>query len=249
MQRAVFGSYGTPIHARRNQYKLTCMIRGTTKPNSGDVARIAALNKQIDAANREVQALEEKTASIESEIKALEDKILQIGGARLLAQKSKVDGIRLHLNLANDEITKAEVAKSKAEKDAAKLEKSLRSNGESSEQVEAELEDLETQLEECNEYLSELKAQVDQAQSKEENQKEDLDQLKRELEEKEEQVAGFRKRQVRAAHAWWLSKTLTNIQMELEQSLADAKKEAAENDKYLQHWQSEHDKLRLVDIE
>ena len=39
------------------------------------------------------------------------------------------------------------------------------------------------------------------------------------------------------------------MQMELEQALADAKKEAAENEKYLNHWQSEHDKLKLVDIE
>ena len=37
--------------------------------------------------------------------------------------------------------------------------------------------------------------------------------------------------------------------MELQQALTDAKKEAAENDKYIRHWQSEHDKLKLIDIE
>ena len=37
--------------------------------------------------------------------------------------------------------------------------------------------------------------------------------------------------------------------MELKQSLADAKKEAAENDTYIQHWTAEHDKLHLADIE
>lgn len=37
--------------------------------------------------------------------------------------------------------------------------------------------------------------------------------------------------------------------MELKQIITDAKKEAAENDKFLRHWQSEHDKLQLVDIE
>lgn len=35
----------------------------------------------------------------------------------------------------------------------------------------------------------------------------------------------------------------------MKQKISDSKKEAAENDKYLRHWQSEHDKLRLVDIE
>ena len=61
-------------------------------------------------------------------IEDLEQKILDIGGARLLTQKSKVDGIKLHINLANDEITKAEVAKAKAEKHSAKLDASINTN-------------------------------------------------------------------------------------------------------------------------
>ena len=38
-------------------------------------------------------------------------------------------------------------------------------------------------------------------------------------------------------------------QMELKQALADAKKEAADNDGYIQHWSAQHDKLELLDIE
>jgi hypothetical protein len=37
--------------------------------------------------------------------------------------------------------------------------------------------------------------------------------------------------------------------MELQQSLNDTKKEAADNERTLQHWQNEHDKLKLEDIE
>jgi structural maintenance of chromosome 4 len=37
--------------------------------------------------------------------------------------------------------------------------------------------------------------------------------------------------------------------MELKQQLADVKKEAIDNEKALQHWQHEHDKLKLTDIE
>ena len=37
--------------------------------------------------------------------------------------------------------------------------------------------------------------------------------------------------------------------MELKQIITEAKKEAAENDKFMRHWQSEHDKLQLVEIE
>jgi len=39
-----------------------------------------------------------------------------------------------------------------------------------------------------------------------------------------------------------------HFQIELQQSLSDTKKEAADNEQTLQHWQSEHDKLKLKDI-
>lgn len=37
--------------------------------------------------------------------------------------------------------------------------------------------------------------------------------------------------------------------MELQQKLGDVKKEALENDRALEHWRTEHDKLQLEDIE
>lgn len=37
--------------------------------------------------------------------------------------------------------------------------------------------------------------------------------------------------------------------MELKQRLTDLKREAASNEEVLQHWQNEHDKLKLVDVE
>ena len=39
------------------------------------------------------------------------------------------------------------------------------------------------------------------------------------------------------------------FQMELKQSMADAKKEAGENDKVLRFWQGKHDELKLTDVE
>lgn len=159
------------------------------------------MDSKIAASTQELEDLEERTAAIENEIKALEQKILEIGGSRLLAQRSKVDGIRLHLQLATDEITKAEVAKAKAEKDLAKLEKSLRANGESCELVEADLETLQTELNECEAYVHELQATVEDAQIKEEGQKEDLDRLQKQLDEVNEKVQGFRQKQVSKSHS------------------------------------------------
>ncbi|PCH34299.1 RecF/RecN/SMC protein [Wolfiporia cocos MD-104 SS10] len=207
-------------------------LKSQTKPDAGDVARISALEKDLAASTHELERLQEKTSAIEREIKALEKKILEIGGARLLTQKSKVDGIRLHINLANDEITKAEVAKAKAEKDSAKYEHTIENNSAALEEVSGELEELNEQLEELTQYVAELRAQVEDAQAAVENSKEDLDNLKSELDAKQEEVQAFRQKQ-----------------MDLTQSITDTKKEAADNERTLDHWRNEHDKLKLEEID
>ena len=166
------------------------------KPNTGDLARISKLEQEIAKANGALEKLKEQSSSIDQDIKNLEKKILDIGGSKLLTQKSKVDGIRLHINLANEEITKAEVAKSKAEKDAAKLEKSINSNTQALEDIEKEIEELNEQIAALVDYVAKLKDNVENAQNAAENSKEDLETLKVELDAKEEQIATFRQREV-----------------------------------------------------
>ncbi|ETW86671.1 hypothetical protein HETIRDRAFT_58645 [Heterobasidion irregulare TC 32-1] len=207
-------------------------LRAQSKPDAGDIARITALEKEIHAASSELERLQERSGEIEDAIKALEKKILDIGGARMLGQKSKVDGIKLHINLANDEITKAEVAKAKAEKDSSKLKLAVEAHETNLQEVEAELEDLHQQLKEVTDYVAKVQQSVEEAQAAAENSKDDLDNLKAELDEKNQEIQGFRKKQ-----------------MELQQKLGDVKKEALENDRALEHWRTEHDKLQLEDID
>ncbi|KAK7695126.1 hypothetical protein QCA50_002316 [Cerrena zonata] len=207
-------------------------LKSQIKPDAGDVARITTLEKDIAASTKELDKLQQRTESIENDIKALEKKIMEVGGARMLSQKSKVDGIKLHIDLANDEITKAEIAKAKAEKDSAKLANTIKNNTASLEELQGELEDLNQQYEECATYVNEIRAQVEAAQSAAENSKEDLENLKAQLDEKTEEIQAFRQKE-----------------MELKQALADVEKEAAENSKALEHWQREHDNLRLEDID
>ena len=166
------------------------------KPNTGDLARISKLEQEITKASGALEKLKEQSSRIDQDIKNLEKKILDIGGSRLLTQKSKVDGIRLHINLANEEITKAEVAKSKAEKDAAKLETTVNSNTKALEAIEKELEELDEQIAGLVDYVAKLKENVENAQSAAENSKEDLETLKVELDAKEEQIAAFRQKEV-----------------------------------------------------
>lgn len=173
------------------------LLRTQSKPDASDVARISTLEEEIAAATEELEELQEKSGEIQKGIKDLEKKILDIGGAKLLAQKSKVDGIRLHINLANDEITKAEVAKAKAEKDSVKFDGTIETNRASLDEVEGELAELTGQLEECVQYVTELRSQVEAAQAAAEHSKDDLESLKAELDTKTEEIQAFRQKEVR----------------------------------------------------
>ena len=151
---------------------------------------------------QELEELREKSGKIEKAIQDLEKKILDIGGAKLLTQKSKVDGIRLHINIANDEITKAEVAKSKAEKDSAKFATAIENSEAQRREVEAELEGLNDQIKECAQYIQELQANVDAAQAAAEHQRDDLQTLKTELDAKSDEVRAFRKKEARLSRRY-----------------------------------------------
>lgn len=151
---------------------------------------------EIASSEAELEKLKKKAGVVEKAIQELEKKILDIGGAKLLTQKSKVDGIKLHINLALDEITKAEVNKAKAEKDSVKHSKAVETNSAALQEVETEIAELEEQLAECNGFVTEMQSKVDAAQAAAENAKDDLENLKAELDAKTEEIQKFRQREV-----------------------------------------------------
>ena len=166
------------------------------KPNAGDLTRISTLEREIAASQRDLNKLQEKTGRIEQDIKDLEKRILEIGGSKLLAQRSKVDGIRTLIGIANDEITKAEVARNKAEKDSVRLEGTLANDSATLRELESEMQQLDERLEELANEVAQLRENVEAAQSAADNSKEDLENLKAELDTKEDEISGFRQREV-----------------------------------------------------
>ncbi|KAG2337616.1 hypothetical protein BDR05DRAFT_970038 [Suillus weaverae] len=207
-------------------------LKTQSKPNARDLARINTLDAEIASSTEELEELQTKTGAIDAAIKDLEKKILEIGGSKLLKQKSTVDGIRLLHQLANEEVTKAEVMKATAEKNIVKYTSGVESNRAALEEVEKELEELKDQLAEVAQYLEDLKEKVEAAQAAQESSKDDLDQLKQQLQEKREEIDEFRKKE-----------------LEITQKLADKKKESAENERVLDHWRTEHDQLKLHEID
>lgn len=164
--------------------------------SAADKSRISALDLTIETATGELEDIRTRAKAIEGEIRALEKKILDIGGARLLTQKSKVDGLKLHINLANDEITKAEVAKAKAEKDVTKFGKSIQTSKGALSEAEADLEELDQELTQCARAVKDIKDRVEDAKVKEENSKADLDEVKSQLDDVSEKIRGFKKQEV-----------------------------------------------------
>ncbi|KDR85857.1 hypothetical protein GALMADRAFT_109359 [Galerina marginata CBS 339.88] len=202
------------------------------RPNTGDLSRISKLEEDIAASANELDELKERSSKIEQDIKDLEKKILDVGGSKLLTQKSKVEGIRLHIKLANDEMTKAEVAKAKAEKDVVKLEGSIKTNSTALEEAEGEVEEYDKELVDLVNHVAELKDNVESAQAAAENSKEDLDNLKVQLDEQEDRIATFRQKE-----------------MALKNKIDDREKELNENIAGIEHYQELHDALTLEEID
>lgn len=114
-----------------------------SKPDARDMARIEALEGEIASATSDLEDLQKKSGKVESAIKKLEKKILEIGGSKLLKQRLTVEGIKLHINLAHDVITKAEVAQAKAEKDVLKLKSAIAGNAGAVAEADKEIKALE----------------------------------------------------------------------------------------------------------
>ncbi|KAF9535621.1 hypothetical protein CPB83DRAFT_753878, partial [Crepidotus variabilis] len=207
-------------------------LSAQNKPNTGDLARITVLEKDIIRHELELGKLKSKTSQIEEDIKKFEQKILDIGGSKLLAQKSKVEGIRLHIKLTNEEITKAEVAKAKAAKDSTKLEASLAINTAGLEELKTEVEELDEGLKSLAGQIEKITKTVEEAQAAVENSKDDLEALKTQLDEKEEEISVFRQKE-----------------MKLKQAIADATKQRDDVERHISDIERKHEALTLEEID
>lgn len=171
-------------------------LRSQSKPDAGDVKRISSLEATIEAAAEEVKKLRKSSSAIEKEIQALQDKILEIGGTRLRSQKTKVDGIKEMIDLANDQITKAEVGKAKSEKDTEKLAHGIESAEAQLGELKAEVEELDEMLGACQADVAGVREKVEMGQEVAEKHTQELEEMKTDLDDKTKQINHFRKKEV-----------------------------------------------------
>jgi structural maintenance of chromosome 4 len=211
---------------------------------------VDTLEAKINDLSEQLEGTIKKAKKFEDQIKDLEQQIIKVGGAKLLMQKDKVDGTKLHIKLVNDEITKAEVAKAKAEKDSTKLEESVQVNSEKLEASDAELAKVLAELKETRDYIEELQGRVDEAQEAADASKEVLDKLKEELEEKNEEVEEFRKKEVCFHPRLRMSSIDVHIpQTEIQRKVDTYKKDREKFEQQINNWQQQLSELSLEDVE
>ncbi|RDW72296.1 condensin subunit SMC4 [Aspergillus mulundensis] len=201
------------------------------KPSKTDASRVKALEEQIAGIEEQIEDLRSQKGGIEEEIQALQNKIMEVGGVRLRSQKAKVDGLKEQISLLSDEISNAEVAKSKNEK-LVKKHENTRAD------AERELASVAEELEKLNEDVanqasdaSGWRENVDKAKSALETKKDELNTMKAELDEKIAELNETRATEI-----------------EMRNKLEENQKALTENEKRSRYWQEKLGKLTLQNI-
>lgn len=180
-------------------------------PEAEDLDRISQLDAALDESDKELAKLSKKTDPIEADIKRLQDEILAVGGTKLRVQQTKVSDIKERLDLLSDRLTKAEVARSKAEKDVVKLEKALETNKAAEEELEGSLDELEKKIARNNVGSENFRSQVEAVQATLEEAREGLTERKSELDVIGGQMKKFREKEVRRRLSCTFSRACASI--------------------------------------
>jgi structural maintenance of chromosome 4 len=173
-----------------------------------------------------------KTAAIDTQIKALHEKILEVGGVKLRALQSKVVNTRTLIDLAGDNLTKAEVAKAKAERDTEKYDKALATDATKVEEIDGELETVESDLKACVADFQTIQSRVDEAKIGMESVQDVLGEAKKELEEKATSINSFRA-----------------FEVEVNQKIEEQERLLRDHNAKLRHWEKRNQDLELVHVE
>jgi len=130
-----------------------------------DKTRVTALEKNIKSLEKEIEQLQTETAEVEEEIQSLQDKIMEVGGIKLRSQKSVVDGIREQLETLGEQISAADLGRTKSEKTKKKAEKTIASAEDELESNEIELEGIREDMKAHEKNARENQEKADEAQA------------------------------------------------------------------------------------
>lgn len=201
------------------------------KPSKTDANQAAALEKQIASLEEQIEELRSQKGGIEEEIQILQNKIMEVGGVRLRGQKARVDSLKEQIGLLAEEISNAEVGKSKNEKLIAKHQKTRSEAEEELEHVSQDLEKLNEDVSNQANDASSWRQRVEEAQEALETKSEELKAVKAELDEKVAELNESRATEI-----------------EMRNKLEENQKALAENEKRGRYWHEKLSKLALQNV-
>ncbi|KAJ2803472.1 Structural maintenance of chromosomes protein 4 [Coemansia guatemalensis] len=202
------------------------------KPSEADASHKAEVEARIADEQGAIAELQEQCATIEADIKELQEKIMQAGGIRLRAQKSKVDGLQDRIKTIRDEISRWEVMQSKSSKELARAERSNSGREEQAAGLEAQLEAITAEIDAKSAAAMEVKQRCDSARGQLDTKREELGRVKEELDSKME---GFNEMRTKEAA--------------LKRRLDDSERALADASRGVNYWNSEHEHLSLHSID
>ncbi|KAF9378758.1 hypothetical protein CPB97_009383 [Podila verticillata] len=171
-------------------------LRTESVQKPADMAKMKQLAKKVTDLQAEKTEIKKNAQLIEAKIKDLQNKILDAGGVKLRAQKSKVEGIREQIEALGDKVTKTKVAKNKAEKDISKLGNQIAKHEKELAEVSEELERLEQEIKEKTQEAVGIRKRAEEAKQLMEEKKEEMEEMKQELDEKVKVVNKIRTAEV-----------------------------------------------------
>ncbi|RMZ87349.1 hypothetical protein DV736_g5416, partial [Chaetothyriales sp. CBS 134916] len=198
---------------------------------SVDDSRTDGLEKQIAHVNKEIEELKAETASVEAEIKALQDQIMEVGGVKLRAQKATVDGLKERIDLLNEDVSAAEVGKTKNEKLQVKHNKAEAAAEQELEALTSDLDKLDADIQQHAVGAAESKQRADAAQEEQEVKKDELTQMKKQVDVQTAELNETRKAEI-----------------EMKNKLEENTKILVDNQKKAKYWHEKLSRLELHDI-
>ncbi|KAJ2310737.1 Structural maintenance of chromosomes protein 4, partial [Coemansia sp. RSA 2702] len=193
-----------------------------------DAAHKAKAEARIAEEQAHIAELQEQCATIEVDIKNLQEKIMQAGGIRLRAQKSKVDGLQDRIKTIHGEISRWEVAQAKSTKELARAERSSSGRDSQVAELDAQLEAVTAEIDAKSGAAMEVKQRCDAARALLDTKQEELARIKDELDGKMEESNAMRTREAA-----------------LRRRVDDAERALAEATRGINYWGSEREHLTL----
>lgn len=161
------------------------------KPSREDIEKMNLLKAQVIQNESNIQELKESCAPIQKSIEQCQNQILEAGGTRFKAQRSKVNDLKDQIKLQEKRIAKLANQKLSLEKQLS----SPQSNNTDLQELELELKSIEDKIEQVTQEAFKYKQEHEQLMKESEDFKENIAELKKGQEFIGKELSKFRKRE------------------------------------------------------